>query len=370
MQYQDLVRTSWEKTLAMRVERRLQDLGKAQHQSYQESDIDSMLELSRLHTFAKNYAVAVDVLVSTNLGSKTCRLTEITAQIGILQGNYPLTLAQEKKIESFLSGCKNHEIYADRLIEEEITYYFRVKFLMIYAEFLKKNFEGVIESMHKLLEVSITSHAGVTYTWLDVFNSSKKFGKFINQEEILRAYVISLLITCPVKNLKTVANSDTFTTIVGKDSSSYYKPLFLSLSTADFKELFHLLQEKFESFATTNVFFNKVWNSIKLHLRYKAYGLYLSLIVRINASHLSDRLDIDKTTLIKELKGYIKDKELEFDYKEQGEIFEKIEIDKHQVFLNKLTAATEEIDAIETNLKDHSNLLQRRIAPKNQAGCN
>ncbi|KAH3678911.1 hypothetical protein WICPIJ_008775 [Wickerhamomyces pijperi] len=362
IQFEDLLSSFWDKSLNARVDRKIAELNKSSY--FSDSDIDRLMDLSRTHAFMKNYIAANEVLLSTNLGSKTCRLSELTAQIGILQGNYGLTFSQAKKIESFLSGCLNHEIYADKLTEEEIGYYFRIKTLIVFAHFLKKEFDEVVENTNKLLDLTIDSHSGVSISWLDILNSSEKFGKFINREEIISAYVVSLLMVCPKDQLRNITANDKFVAIVGKDRSLEFKPLFQSLSSADFKTLFATLDEQFHEISTINVFFRKIWGDVNLKLRYKAYGLYLSLIVRIDATHLSDRLDIDKTLLVKELKGYIKDKELEFEYKPEGDIFERIKVDKHQVFVNKLTAASEDLDVIRSNLEDNSDLLKSRLSSR------
>ncbi|KAH3673632.1 hypothetical protein WICMUC_003535 [Wickerhamomyces mucosus] len=318
---------------------------------YHESDIDNLKEVIYMNVVNKQFTDAQNMINSSSLNSKSLQLSEISAQIGILQGNYSLTINQDKKIESFISSALSNEIYNKRLIKVEIETYFRIKFLIIFASFLKKEYDETIQLCSDVIKLSLKANDDNIISSLDILNDAERFGSFITKDEIIFSYNFSVLLTQTPVQLNQTLTEKVFNSFQNSDLDAY-KSLFQSITTANFKQLFIQLDERFDPFAKLNVFIKKVWESLRLELRYKSYELYFSLVIKVSAEHLSNKLNIEINQLIKEVKGFIKDKELEFFFDEQENIFLKAKYDKHEVFLNKLTAATENIEIIESKIKD------------------
>jgi hypothetical protein len=96
-----------------------------------------------------------------------------------------------------------------------------------------------------------------------------------------------------------------------------------------------------------------------------SFELYLSLVVKVSADHLSEKLSIPKQELIAHLKSYIFTNKLEFQYNEELDIFERKKIDKNTLFVDKLQKLTEDSDALETQLRTKLDLLLSELQQTN-----
>lgn len=317
---------------------------------YHETDVFTSIEVSTIYIYNKQYNEAQAILASSTLNSQTCQISEISAQIGLLQGNLNLTLNQDKRIEAFISTSLSNELYLKRLTESEIISYWRVKFLILFAEFSKNNFKQVSASIFELIRLSpIETSTGKEISALDILNSSN-FNKFINRDQIVIISVLSILLTYPANELNNVLSEPEFISLVG-NQLNFFKPFFTSTNSARFKELFENLNS-LDKFMIYDPFLSKVWNNVKLKFRQMSFKIYLSLVIKVSTDHLSSKLNIPKLELITQLKDYIESEKLEFQYNELNDVFEKKIIEKNQIFIEKLQYLSEESDKIENQLRE------------------
>lgn len=331
---------------------------------YHETDIKRTLEVAELYTFNKQYLEASNVLSTSAMGSPTCQLAEYAAQIALLQGNYPGVLNQDKRVEAFLTTSTSNELYLKRLTDQEVTSYWRVKYLILIASFLKQDFAEVSSLIYDLVDApSIQTASGKQLSALQILKDSN-FGKFIHEDEIVLASFISILMHKSPKELNNVLNDTEFTTLLGPKLVET-RPFFISLNTAKFKE-FNTLLDGLDTIALSNLFFSKIWPQIRLKFRQKGYGLYLKLAVKVSAEHLSKRLDMPKAELIKEVNDYIKEKSLEISFDSEREIFEIKKVDKRLAFAETLQKLCEDTDNTESALREKLDSVQNKaIRAKN-----
>jgi len=335
---------------------------------YHETDVTKTIEIAEFFTYNKQFLEATNVLSSSSIGSPTCQLAEYSAQVALIQGNYAAALNQDKRVEAFLTTSLSNELYLKRLTDQEVTSYWRVKFLILIAHFLKKDYSEVVSLIYDLINAPfIQTASGKQISALQVLKGPN-FGKFVHEEEIVLASIISILISKRASELNNVLNQSEFSTLVGSKIADV-RPFFISLNTAKFKEL-NVLLDQLDELAESNVFLNKVWPSIRLNFREKSYALYLRLTVRVSADHLSHRLNIPKDQIVKEIQNYIKDKHLEISYDENNEIFETKKTDKRVELVETLQKLSEDSDNVEARLKDKLSTVQNTfIKAKNAIGA-
>lgn len=330
---------------------------------FQEGDANKTFKVINIYLYNKQYSEAQTTLASSVLSSYTCQMAEQSAQVGLLQGNLNLTLNQDKKIESYLSTSLSNQVYLKRLRDPEVISYWRTKFLILIAEFLKGNYKQVADSIFELIRSPpIESTSGEQFSAIDILNDSN-FNKFIHKDQIILISVLSILLTYPANELNEILSATEFISLVGSQLN-YFKPFFSSTNSAKFQELFTLL-ESLNNFMAYDPFLSRVWNSVKLKFREMSFELYLSLVVKVSADHLSEKLSIPKQELIAHLKSYIFTNKLEFQYNEELDIFERKKIDKNTLFVDKLQKLTEDSDALETQLRTKLDLLLSELQQTN-----
>lgn len=218
------------------------------------------------------------------------------------------------------------------------------------AHFLKQEYEEAANLIYDLVDApAIQSASGKQISALQLLKDSD-FGQYIYEDEIVLASFISILLYKDPSELNNTLNDTEFTTLTGSKITDI-RPFFISLNAAKFKEL-NILLDKLNYVGETNVFFNRVWPQIRLKFRQKSYSLYLRLAVRVSADHLSNRLNIEKGKLVKEINDYIKEKRLEFSYDAENEIFETNKKDKRIDFAESLQKLCEASDTVENLLRE------------------
>lgn len=317
---------------------------------YHETNVKKTIDIAEFHTFNKQYFEATNALSTSAIGSPTCQLAEYSAQVALIQGNYSAVLNQDKRVEAFLTTSLSNELYLKRLTDQEVTSYWRVKYLILIAHFLKQEYEEAANLIYDLVDApAIQSASGKQISALQLLKDSD-FGQYIYEDEIVLASFISILLYKDPSELNNTLNDTEFTTLTGSKITDI-RPFFISLNAAKFKEL-NILLDKLNYVGETNVFFNRVWSQIRLKFRKKSYSLYLRLAVRVSADHLSNRLNIEKGKLVKEINDYIKEKRLEFSYDAENEIFETNKKDKRIDFAESLQKLCEASDTVENLLRE------------------
>lgn len=314
---------------------------------YHEVNLGKNIDIARVYCYNKQYLEAQSTLGNSN---PSCELASKAAEIALLQQNYSLVAAQNKKAEAFLTTSLSNELYTKNLTATEVQYYWKVKLLNVFTNFLRNSYKEVWTGIYDLvLRPAITASNGEQISACDVLNQPK-LNRFVSREEIVLATVLSILLSRPNNELNDVLKEEAFIKLVGTKIEQV-QPLFSSLRDANFIELkTHI--DNLNSFAVNNYFFSKNWKTITLAFRQKSYNLYLSLITRVTAQHLSDKLGIEKDTLIKEIKDLIKKLDLHIDFIESEEIFVKIEHDKNDEYIERLENLTGKIDNIEASIKE------------------
>lgn len=315
---------------------------------YYQTSADKIIEVATIYMYNAQYPDAQSALSSANAVSSTCHLAELSAQVGMIQSNFALVLAQEKRVDAFMTTSMANELYFKRLTCSEITSYWRVKLLVIYANFLKQNYDAVVKQAYALANTSaIRSCEDAEIKVLDILNSESN--KFIHKDEVLVAVIISLLLTRDSKDLNDIHSEQEFITLMGPLTPDF-RPLCASLNSAKFAQFFEHL-EGLNTLCTTNLFISRVWNDVKLGFRRKAYQLYLSLVRRVSVRHLSQKLKIPELELVREIKDLIRRDKLEFEFVDDDEIIEAVTRDKKTNYYDRLSRLAEQADNIESQLE-------------------
>ncbi|CCH44264.1 COP9 signalosome complex subunit 11 [Wickerhamomyces ciferrii] len=325
---------------------------------YHETDIERTIEIAELYAYNKLYSEAANVLLTSAMGSPTCQLAEYSAKVGILQAQYQNVFNQDKRVEAFLTLSLSNELYLKRLTEQEVISYWRVKYLILFAYFLKKDFKEVTEQIFKLITApSIQTASGKNISALQILKDSN-FGNFIHRDEIEFASFLSILAHKSPKELADIVNDEHFIALIGTKVSET-RPYFLALNSAQFKQL-NLLLDNLEGKTKSNVFFRKVWPVLRLRMRERGYNLYLNLSSKISADHLSKRLNIPKEQVISEIQDHVKKLRLEVVYDPETEIFEAKKTDRRFELASKLQKLSEDCDTVEANLREKLDLTQQK----------
>lgn len=337
-------------TALARKKRMLNDLGA--DCVYYQSSMSKIIKITTIYMYNNQYGEAQSVLASLNNTTNACQIAEYACQVGILQGTYQLTLSQEKKVDVFISTAMSNEVYFKRLTTEEITSFWRVKFYVLYANFLKKNFEEVVKQGFAIASSDpILTVNGTEIKALDVLNNSD-FDKAIHKDEILIAMLVSVLVASTPKQLADIHAQPELTSILGSLLQSF-RPFASALVNARFAEFFQLL-DGLETLCTSNMFFARIWEDIKLAFRKKAYLLYLSLVKRVSLRHLSNKLLIPEVELKREINDLIRKERLQFAFTEDETILEVVQPDKKTIYYERLNRLAEELDDIESALRTAS----------------
>lgn len=325
---------------------------------YHEADVKKSIEIAEFYTFNKQYFEAMNALSTSAMGSPTCQLAEYSAQIGLIQGNYSSVLNQDKRVEAFLTTSLSNELYLKRLTDKEVTSYWRVKYLIFFAQYLNQEYKEASELIYDLIDApSVQTASGKQISALQILKDSD-FGQFIHQDEIILASFISILLHKEAHELNNVLNDTEFITLMGNRLAET-RPFFINLNTAKFKGL-NLALDKLDYIASQNMFCGRVWQQIRLRFRQKSYALYLKLTVRVSADHLSNRLNIPKAQLVQEINDYITKKRLEIFYDSEREIFETRKKDKRIEFAESLQKLCEDSDNVENLLREKLETAQRK----------
>jgi hypothetical protein len=330
-----------------RKQRMLKELGA--DSLYYQTSVERNIQIATLYMFNSQYGEAQSALASSNTTDSVCRLAEHSAQVGIVQGNYGLVFSQEKRVDAFLSTAMSNEVYLKRLTVSEITSYWRVKWLILFAHFLKHNYEDMVKQAYELVNADpIQTNEETEIKALQILNNSD-FNRFIHKDEILISLIISILMTRGAKSLNEIHTEPEFIALVGPLVPDF-RPLFSSLNGARFSKFFEQLSG-LDTLCTSNFIIARVWDEVRAGFRKKAYVLYLSLVKRVTTAHLSVKLGISEIVLRREINDMIRRDKLEFRFTEDETILEATKPDKKLVYYTKLNWLAEETDNIENNLR-------------------
>lgn len=152
---------------------------------YHETNVKKTIDIAEFHTFNKQYFEATNALSTSAIGSPTCQLAEYSAQVALIQGNYSAVLNQDKRVEAFLTTSLSNELYLKRLTDQEVTSYWRVKYLILMAHFLKQEYEEAANLIYDLVDApAIQSASGKQISALQLLKDSD-FGQYIYEDEMV-----------------------------------------------------------------------------------------------------------------------------------------------------------------------------------------
>lgn len=315
---------------------------------YHERDVSVNIRVATIYMYNRLYSDANNALATSTVSAQTCQLAEYSAQVGILQGNNLHVASQEKRIQGFLSTSLSNEAYTKRLTEEELTSYWRTRFLILFSLFLKQSFDDVAKEAYALVNADpiMTVDKKPIYA-IDVFNTSD-FKKFIHKDEITLAVMISVLLSRPSDELSEVVGEKEFVKLMGS-SIPDVRELVTALTNANYRKVFEVLEE-LSPMAEESLLLNKVWSDVKLKFRRKGYMLYLSLVQRVTIDHLARKLNIESSRLLREFKELIRDENLEFEITEDDKILQAVKTDKKVSYHDRLEKLSEQADNVEHTL--------------------
>ncbi|CDK24896.1 unnamed protein product [Kuraishia capsulata CBS 1993] len=180
------------------------------------------------------------------------------------------------------------------LSHEEVVAYWNCRWMNLFVNFYAGRFSVVAKEYQSLLDSS--SIKGVTAC--NVFESDHYNPVLISKNGLLKAIMISSLISCTLDDLEKITKTDVFESFMDEDVLC--AELYRAFSASDYKSSNEII-DQLEEQLRLDPFFYSLMPTIQKFIRYKEYICYLSLVQQVSISHMADFVGVDSNTLVKEL---------------------------------------------------------------------